>query len=146
MTDTIRFEDWEAEQMKDPEFRAALEALEPAYQVARLRIEKGLTQAELAELVGTKQSSIARLESGASQPSLSFLRRVVKALNGHMKIEIVSESEIIATQTKARTATPSIQITLITTAKFEPERGNSYPIKFIDTKSHNNIIQKELSQ
>ena len=31
----IRFEDWEAEQMKDPEFRAAVKELEPEYQAAR---------------------------------------------------------------------------------------------------------------
>ena len=36
----IRFEDWEAEQMRDPEFRAAAEELEPAYQKARRRIIK----------------------------------------------------------------------------------------------------------
>jgi len=36
----IRFEDWEAEQMRDPEFRAAAEELEPAYQKARLCIIK----------------------------------------------------------------------------------------------------------
>jgi len=34
----ICFEDWEAEQMRDPEFRAAAEELEPAYQVARLTL------------------------------------------------------------------------------------------------------------
>ena len=53
MTNTIRFEDWEAEQMRDPEFRAAVEELEPAYQVARLRIMRGLTQEQLAEIVST---------------------------------------------------------------------------------------------
>ena len=83
-----RFEDWEAEQMRDPEFRAAAEELEPAYQVARLRIIRGLTQEELAEKVGTKQPSIARLESGKSEPSLSFLRRVVEALDGDLKVHI----------------------------------------------------------
>lgn len=30
----IRFEDWEVEQMQDPEFRAAVEKLEPAYETA----------------------------------------------------------------------------------------------------------------
>jgi predicted transcriptional regulator len=94
VNENIRLEDWKAEQMQDPEFRAALEELEPAYQVARLRMEKGLTQAQLAELVGTKQSSIARLESGASQPRLSFLRRVIKAMNGRINIEIHSENEV----------------------------------------------------
>lgn len=38
----IRFEDWEAEQIKDPEFQAAAEELEPVYQMARLRIIRGL--------------------------------------------------------------------------------------------------------
>jgi len=84
----IRFEDWEAEQMRDPEFRAAAEELEPAYQVARLRIIRGLTQEELAEKVGTKQSSIARLENGKRPPSLSFLRRVVEALDGDLEVHI----------------------------------------------------------
>ena len=86
---TIRFEDWEAEQMQDPGFRAAAEELEPAYQVTRLRVMRGLTQERLAELVGTKQSSIARLESGSTQPSLSFLRRVVEAMGGYLEVRIL---------------------------------------------------------
>ncbi len=89
----VRFEDWEIEQMQDPEFRAATEELEPAYQVARLRIMRGLTQERLAELVGTKQPSIARLESGKIEPKLSFLRRVVEALDGHLEVRIVPLEE-----------------------------------------------------
>ena len=90
----IRFEDWEAEQMQDPEFRAAVKELEPAYQVARLRIKRGLTQGQLAEFVGTHQSSIARLESGKTEPSLSFLRRVVQALGGRLEVRIVPQEEV----------------------------------------------------
>jgi len=85
---SIRFEDWEAAQIKDPQFREAAEELEPAYQVTRLRILRGLTQEQLAELVGTRQPSIARLESGKAEPRLSFLRRVVEALDGDMQIVI----------------------------------------------------------
>jgi DNA-binding XRE family transcriptional regulator len=66
MTPNVRFEDWEADQMRDPEFRAIAEEREPAYQLARLRILRGLTQEQLAALVGTKQPRIARLESGPS--------------------------------------------------------------------------------
>jgi len=86
----IRFEDWLEERMADPEFRAAADELEPAYQVARLRILRGLTQEQLAELVGTKQPSIARLESGKAEPKLSFLRRVAEALGGRLEVRIVS--------------------------------------------------------
>ena len=85
----VRFEDWETEQMGNPEFRAAAEELEPAYQVTRLRILRGLTQEQLAELVGTKQPSIARLESGKVEPRLSFLRRVVEALGGRLEVRII---------------------------------------------------------
>jgi transcriptional regulator with XRE-family HTH domain len=89
----IRFEDWEAEQLQAPEFRAAVERLEPAYQVTRLRIKRGWTQKELAKRVGTHQSSIARLESGKMEPRLSFLRRVVKALGGRLKVQIMPREE-----------------------------------------------------
>lgn len=91
----VRFEDWEAERLQDEEFRAAVEELEPAYQVARLRMLRGLTQAQLAKLVGTRQSSIARLESGKTQPSLAFLRRVIDALGGHLSIQIIAQEETL---------------------------------------------------
>jgi transcriptional regulator with XRE-family HTH domain len=91
MKDETRFvplEEWEAERMQDPEFVAALAAREPAYEVARLRILRGLTQAQLAELVGTKQSSIARLESGIVPPNLSFLTRVAAALGARVEVRL----------------------------------------------------------
>ena len=72
------FDHWEREQMRDPQFRAALERLEPSYHVARLRMLRGWTQEELARRAGARRSSIARLESGKREPSLPFLRRVVR--------------------------------------------------------------------
>lgn len=92
----VRFEDWEAGQMRNPEFRAAAEELEPAYQVARLRILRGLTQEQLAKLVGTRQPSIARLESGKVEPRLSFLRRVVEMLGARLEVRIVPLEEVPA--------------------------------------------------
>lgn len=80
------FTEWEARKMQEPEFVAAAAELEPGFQVARLRILRGLTQAQLAEMVGTRQPSIARLENGSSSPSLSFLKKIASAL--HAKIEI----------------------------------------------------------
>ena len=93
MTKNIKFKDWRTKKLQDPKYRAESIKQEPAYQVARLRMLKRLTQAELAELVGTKQSSIARLESGKSEPSLSFLRKVVEALGGKLETRIMSEEE-----------------------------------------------------
>jgi DNA-binding XRE family transcriptional regulator len=84
----LDFEDWLAEQMEEQGVRAEYQRLEPGFAVARLRMMRGLTQQELAERVGTHQSSISRLESGEQEPSLSFLRRVVYALNGRLEVRI----------------------------------------------------------
>jgi DNA-binding XRE family transcriptional regulator len=85
---SVPFEEVEAEALCNSEVRQAYDELEPAYQVARLRILRGLTQEQLAQLVGTKQSSIARLESGRELPRLSFLQRVVEALGGRLIVTI----------------------------------------------------------
>jgi DNA-binding XRE family transcriptional regulator len=81
--------DWQAEQLQNPEFIAAANELEPGYQIARLRIQRGLTQAELAEMIGTHQPSIARLENGSSVPSLSFLERIANALDARIELHVV---------------------------------------------------------
>jgi DNA-binding XRE family transcriptional regulator len=83
------FKDWQKEQLKNPEFAAIARELEPGYQISRLRIAQGLTQAQLAEMVGTHQPSIARIESGKSLPSLLFLERVASVLNARVEVRIL---------------------------------------------------------
>ena len=83
------FKDWQAEQQQDTEFVAAANEMEPGYQIARLRIQRGLTQTQLAEMVGTRQPSIARLENGSSVPSLSFLERIARALDARIELHVV---------------------------------------------------------
>ena len=95
MSDTFdRYEDVRAEILSNPQVRAAYEAMQPAYQLARLRLLRGLTQQEVAQLVGTAQSSIARLESGRGQPSLALLQRVVEALGGRLTIKIEAPQDL----------------------------------------------------
>ena len=91
---TTNYDQWCAEQMKDPEFREAYEALEAADQVSRLRHKRGITQAELAERMGSSQSSVARVESGSTLPNLRFLHRVAKALNAKVVVRLVPREEI----------------------------------------------------
>ena len=86
---TIPFEEIEQELLADPATRAAYDALEPAYQIASLRIKANLTQAQLAELVGIKQPSIARLERGQQQPTIEFLRKLGQALGYRLEINFV---------------------------------------------------------
>ena len=84
------YEDIKAELLKDPEVRRAYEELEPAYQLTRLRIEQGLTQAELAEMIGTTQSSIARMEAGKSGKVL--MQRMADALGAKIVIVPIEEA------------------------------------------------------
>ena len=90
---TVPYEDVKAELLQDPGTREAYEALEPAYQVARLRTMRGLTQQQLADLIGTKQPSIARFEGGERDPRLSFLRRVANALGYRVEVRLVPREE-----------------------------------------------------
>lgn len=52
------------------------------------RLAKGLTQAALAHKIGTKQSAIARLESGNYNPSMVFLGKVAKALDTKLVVSL----------------------------------------------------------
>ena len=50
-------------------------------QIARLRMERGLTQCQLAEMVGVPQNNISRWENGTRNPSGQSLIRLAAALN-----------------------------------------------------------------
>lgn len=52
--------------------------------VTEARLYAGLTQAQLAKKLRTKQPSIARIESGNDLPSLSFLLKIAKAVGSYM--------------------------------------------------------------
>ena len=59
-------------------------------QIVEARIKKGLSQKELADLVGTTQSVISRLESGDEyNPSLKTINKIVRALDKKMNISLV---------------------------------------------------------
>jgi len=82
---TINSEKLLKEQMRDVAFRKEYEKYEREFEIAkqiiRLRKKRNLTQKQLAELSGTSQPAIARLESGEYKNfSISFLRKIGKAL------------------------------------------------------------------
>jgi transcriptional regulator with XRE-family HTH domain len=60
-----------------------------AGQVADRRKKRGLSQADLAALVGTTQSAIARLESGGRPPRIDTLLRIANALDADLHIELL---------------------------------------------------------
>lgn len=70
---------------QSPEYRAQQAALaacrEIAWLVIKFRMDKGLSQQELADLVGTSNSQISRIESGRHRTNLDTLTRIAHALD-----------------------------------------------------------------
>jgi ribosome-binding protein aMBF1 (putative translation factor) len=64
-----------------------------ADQVVAQRTAKGLSQRELAELVGTTQSAIARLEAGGRPPRIDTLLRIADALDCDLTVELRARTE-----------------------------------------------------
>jgi DNA-binding XRE family transcriptional regulator len=93
--DTIPFNEIAAEWHKDPEYQAAYDALESEFVIAELfirtRIAANMSQEEVARAMGTTQSTIARLESGRSQPSTRTLTRFAHATNTRLRISFESQ-------------------------------------------------------
>ena len=53
------------------------------------RIEKGMTQEELAEKVGTTKSYISKLENNIKEVRISTLQKIVEVgLEGHLELSI----------------------------------------------------------
>lgn len=72
------------------QFDAADQAWDIALQLAALRRIRGLTQQQVAELLGTRQQAIARLEDPAyTGHSLSMVRRYAEALGASLDVTIV---------------------------------------------------------
>lgn len=59
-------------------------------QMRELRTARGLTQAQLAERMGTTQSVVARLEAGERVPTLVTLERVAIALDAVLEVRLLA--------------------------------------------------------
>ena len=77
----------------DPEYMKEYDALEEEFARAQMvigaRTHADLSQAELAQRMGTSQSAIARLESGRVKPSTRTLEKLAAATG--MRLRIVLE-------------------------------------------------------
>jgi ribosome-binding protein aMBF1 (putative translation factor) len=63
--------------------------LEIAYQILQLRKKQGISQAELAQKIGTTQSNVARMEAGQQNFTTDTLQRIALALKRDLKVEFV---------------------------------------------------------
>ena len=79
---------------QDPEFLREFDALDEEFALAEsfiaARTKAGLTQAQIAERMGTAQSYIARLESGRTIPSVRTLKRFAEATGTKLRLNFVT--------------------------------------------------------
>ena len=84
--------DLKARILVNPEARAEHDAQAPEFELARelitARTRAGLTQSELAERMHTTQSTIARLESGRTMPSMRTLSRYAEATGSRAVVRL----------------------------------------------------------
>ena len=62
----------------------------------QIRKQRGLTQAELAELCNTTQQTIAKIEKGFVDPKLSTLHKIAEALDCELNELFFSKGEFVS--------------------------------------------------
>lgn len=79
------YDEFEAKLLEKPEIRREYEALKPKYDMIQSIIERrsklGISQTRLANIIGTKQPAISRLEKGDYNTTLSTFFKVADALD-----------------------------------------------------------------
>ena len=91
---TIPFEKIKARLLANPKVKAEYDPLAPEFEIStelvKARLRAGLSQAELAQRMGTSQSTIARLESGQTLPSTKTLLRFAKATGSKFHVRLLA--------------------------------------------------------
>jgi ribosome-binding protein aMBF1 (putative translation factor) len=86
------WDEYEKKLLKKPGVRKALQETALEYEIARAiieaRLNKGLTQKELAAALHTKQSVISRVENAKTMPSLAFLQRLADVLGYSLQVQL----------------------------------------------------------
>lgn len=83
--------------LSNPEVKAEYDLLEEEFslfdELLKARMNAGLTQAEVADRMGTKTPAVARLEAGGGNkqhsPSIATLRKYAAAVECHVEIRLV---------------------------------------------------------
>ena len=91
MRKMINFDDYLKEQLKDPKFKREWERTEPEYQVLsaiiKARIEKKLSQRELAKKAKTTQAVISRIENMEESPTIGVLQKIASSMGKKLEIK-----------------------------------------------------------
>jgi len=80
--------------LKEPGFKQGYDAMEDEYALASQLIEArtraGMTQDDVARRMGTSRATVARFESGATQPTLAALKRFAEATGVRVRVTLVA--------------------------------------------------------
>ena len=87
------FDKYLEEQLKDPDFKKEWDDHEMEYQLTMMlmkeREAQHMTQTELAERTGIRQSNISHIEKGQASPTLATLRRIARGLGKELQVRFV---------------------------------------------------------
>lgn len=76
--------------LADPEANEEYSKLEPEFKIIEtlltMRTKAGLTQLEVAQLMGTQESNISRLEKGTGNPTVKTLCNYAKACGFNLNL------------------------------------------------------------
>ncbi len=96
----LSHEDFANKMLENPNVKAEYDALESEFllltEMIKARRAAGLSQQEVAQRMGTKQTAVARLESSSGKikhsPSLATLQRYARAIGCHLDIKFIPNS------------------------------------------------------
>lgn len=87
------FQNYLKENLKNSEFKKHFDEygkqLEIAYQILELRKKRKMSQSDLADIIGTTQSNIARMEAGEQNFTTNTLQKIAEAFNCDLKVNFV---------------------------------------------------------
>lgn len=82
-------------QLENEEFREEYERTREEFafrkEMIRIRMEKGMTQKQLADKIGFRQSNISRIENGTVVPNVSTLLEIARGLDKKLEIRFVEK-------------------------------------------------------
>jgi ribosome-binding protein aMBF1 (putative translation factor) len=89
-------DDYLKRKLQDQIFRVAYDAedkrIDLVLQIIKLRQQRGMTQADLAKAIGTRQANVSRLERFDSNLTVGTLEKVAQALGVNLHIDLVPKS------------------------------------------------------
>ena len=84
------YQEFKEKLLKDPEFRTEYEKTRPEFEIMHAlidaRINSNMTQKELSDKSGIRQSNISRIENGTCSPTIATLQALAEGLGKKLSI------------------------------------------------------------